>query len=146
MLAEFHDSVTVNSIVLAGEARRFQVRLAPRKWVAWALIALTPDGLWVEGGWLRSSSDQVARYREHGDARLEAIVDDLESTGYELLGERLKRAPSRLLAYRSLVAGRSLGDEPWLRTRVAVERVRDEWRALRPLVEWLAANVGPRVR
>jgi hypothetical protein len=46
----------------------------------------------------------------------------------------------------SLVAGRQLGSGTWLHTREPVGRVREEWRRLRPLVEWLAAQVGPRRR
>jgi hypothetical protein len=84
----------------------------------------------VEGGWLRSSPDQVARYRRAVDSQLEQIVAELQPSGYDLLGERLKRADSALLSYRSLVAGRSLGTGAWLATSEPVERVRAEWRSL----------------
>jgi uncharacterized protein (DUF2461 family) len=138
-----------------GPAKVYNLHRSPRYWVEqWAYagvadtiafgVSLSLDGLWVEGGWLRSSSDQVARYRQAVGPQLEAIVGELRSLGYELLGERLKRADSQLLAYRSLVAGRSLGGGAWLATREPVERVRTEWRNLRPLVSWLADHVGPR--
>jgi uncharacterized protein (DUF2461 family) len=138
-----------------GPPKVYRLHRAPRYWVEqWAYVAradtiafgvsLSLEGLWVEGGWLRSSPDQVARYRASADARLGAIVDELRAHGYELLGEKLKRAESELLAYRSLVAGRSLGAGAWLETRAPLERVRDEWRRLRPLVEWLVEHVGPR--
>jgi hypothetical protein len=138
-----------------GPAKVYNLHRSPRYWVEqWAYVgvadtiafgvSLSLDGLWVEGGWLLSSSDQVGRYRRAVGAELEAIVAQLRALGYELLGERLKRADSELLAYRSLVAGRSLGGGAWLATRGPVERVREEWRNLRPLVSWLAENVGPR--
>jgi uncharacterized protein (DUF2461 family) len=138
-----------------GTAKVYNLHRSPRYWVEqWAYVgvvdtiaygvSLSADGLWVEGGWLRSSSDQVARYRDAVDRHLESIVTELRSLGYELVGERLKRADSELLAYRSLVAGRSLGDGSWLATREPVERVRAEWQNLRPLVSWLAEHVGPR--
>jgi uncharacterized protein (DUF2461 family) len=138
-----------------GPAKVFNLHRSPSLWIEqWAYVAvvdtiafgvsLSLAGLWVEGGWLRSSSDQVARYRKAVDPALESIVAGLHSHGFELLGQRLARADSELLAYRSLVAGRSLGTGAWLATRRPVERVRTEWRRLRPLVEWLAEHVGPR--
>jgi hypothetical protein len=138
-----------------GPAKVYNLHRSPRYWVEqWAYVgvvdtialgvSLSLEGLWVEGGWLRSSSDQVARYRHAVGPQLESAVAELRSSGFELLGERLKRADSELLAYRSLVAGRSLGAGSWLATREPLERVRAEWRNLRPLVSWLAEHVGPR--
>jgi uncharacterized protein (DUF2461 family) len=138
-----------------GSAKVYRLHRSPRYWVEqWAYapvvdtiafgISLSLDGLWVEGGWLRSSPDQVDRYRRAVDPQLEATVAELRAAGFELLGDRLKRAETELLAYRSLVAGRSLGSGSWLSTREPVERVRVEWRRLRPLVAWLAEHVGPR--
>lgn len=140
-----------------GPAKVYNLHRSPRYWVEqWAYVSvvdtiafgvsLSLDGLWVEGGWLRSSSDQVARYRRAVDRELEGTVEDLRSLGYELLGEQLKRADSELLAFRSLVAGCSLGEGSWLATREPLERVRVEWRNLRPLVSWLAQHVGPRAQ
>jgi uncharacterized protein (DUF2461 family) len=138
-----------------GSAKVYRLHRSPRYWVEqWAYapvvdtiafgVSLSLDGLWVEGGWLRSSPDQVARYRRAVDPHLEATVGELRAEGFELLGARLKRAETELLGYRSLVAGRSLGSGSWLSTREPVERVRVEWRRLRPLVVWLAEHVGPR--
>jgi hypothetical protein len=140
-----------------GPAKVYNLHRSPSLWVEqWAYVevadtiaygvSLSLEGLWVEGGWLRSSPDQVARYRRAVDPELETIVAELRSGGFELLGQRLKRAESELLAYRSLVAGRSLGAGPWLATREPVECVRAEWRSLRPLVAWLAEHVGPRTK
>jgi Conserved hypothetical protein (DUF2461) len=138
-----------------GPAKVFRLHRSPRYWVEqWAYlgavdtiaygVCLSLHGLWVEGGWLRSSPEQVARYRRAVGPELGAIVAELRSCGYELLGERLKRADSELLAYRSLIAGRSLRTGTWLATRESLERVRSEWRQLRPFVSWLAEHVGPR--
>jgi hypothetical protein len=140
-----------------GPAKVYNLHRSPSLWVEqWAYVevadtiaygvSLSLEGLWVEGGWLRSSPDQVARYRRAVDPQLETIVAELRSRGFELLGHRLKRAQSELLAYRSLVAGRSLGAGPWLATREPVELVRAEWRSLQPLVAWLAEHVGPRTK
>ena len=43
-----------------------------------------------------------------------------------------------LLRHRALTASRSYGFEPVVHTPELLELVRDDWRALRPLVEWLA--------
>ncbi|HEY3550425.1 MAG TPA: hypothetical protein VGK69_05170 [Gaiellaceae bacterium] len=140
-----------------GPVKVYNLHRSPNLWVEqWAYaeivdtiafgVSLSLDGLWVEGGWLRSSPDQVARYRRAAGPQLESIVAELRSRGYELLGHRLKRADSELLAYRSLIAGRSLGTGAWLATREPLERVRTEWRNLRPLVSWLAEHVGPRTK
>jgi hypothetical protein len=138
-----------------GRAKVYHLHRSPRYWVEqWAYVqlvdtiaygvSLSADGLWIEGGWLRSSPDQVARFRSAVDARLEQIVEELRAHGFELLGVRAKRAPSELLAHRSLVAGRRLGAGSWLATPEPVHRVREGWRQLRPLVEWLVEHVGPR--
>lgn len=138
-----------------GPGKVYRLHRSPRYWIEqWAYVSvvdtiafgasLSLEGLWVEGGWLRSSPDQVARYRRGVDPALETIVSHLRSRNFEMLGERIKRADSELLAYRSLVAGRSLGAGPWLATREPLERIRAEWRQLRPLVHWLAERVGPR--
>jgi hypothetical protein len=140
-----------------GPVKVYRLHRSPNLWVEqWAYaervdtiafgVSLSLEGLWVEGGWLRSSSDQVARYRRAVGPELEGIVAELRSRGFELLGERLKHADSELLAYRSLVAGRSLEAGPWLATREPLDRVREEWHRLRPLVSWLEEHVGPRTR
>ena len=140
-----------------GNVKVYKLHRSPNLWVEqWAYaevvdtiafgVSLSLEGLWVEGGWLRSSSDQVARYRRAAGPQLESIVAELRRLGYDLLGERLKGADNELLAYRSLVAGRSLGTGSWLLTREPLERVRAEWRSLRPLVAWLAEHVGPRAK
>jgi uncharacterized protein (DUF2461 family) len=120
-------------------------------------VSLSLDGLAVEGGWLRSSPDQVERYRTAvagpAGSRLAETVADLERSGYELLGVTLRGVPrgypaehprADLLRRRSLVAARSLERDPWLHGPQATERVHAEWLRLRPLTDWLAKHVGPR--
>jgi uncharacterized protein (DUF2461 family) len=150
-----------------GPAKVFNLHRSPDLWThqsAYVSVAdtiayglsLSLDGLSVEGGWLYSSSDQVERfraavYRDGPGEDLRRIVVGLGEL--ELIGDTLKTAPRGyetdhpridLLRHRSLVATRELGRGPWLHTPEAAERVRDGWRALRPLVEWFSANVGPR--
>ena len=120
-------------------------------------VSLSLDGLAVEGGWLRSSTRQVERFRQAvaapAGASLAHVVSDLRAAAYELLGVTLRSVPrgypadhprADLLRHRSLVAVRELGRGSWLHSRDAADRVREEWRRLRPLTDWLAEHVGPR--
>jgi uncharacterized protein (DUF2461 family) len=107
---------------------------------------------------LHSSRDQVERYRaavhrETEGGELAELVAGLCGRGYDVIGERLATQPRgvpadhprrELLRHRSLVAARPLGREAWIHTPEALERVRVEWRALTPLVEWFSAHVGAR--
>ena len=47
-----------------------------------------------------------------------------------------------LLKHRSLVGHRRWEPVGWLHTRTALTRVRESWRRLAPLSEWVGANVG----
>lgn len=119
-------------------------------------VQVAAPGLMVAGGWYSPQGAQVARYREVVDgpagAELERIVADVTAAGLTLDGDRLKTRPRgvdpdhprlELLRHRSLVGIREHALEPWVHEPEALDVVRDGWRALRPLVEWLAAYVGP---
>ena len=65
-------------------------------------------------------------------------------------GEKLKTSPRGyaadhpridLLRHKSLFVGRSYGFEPFIHTPELLDRVREDWRTLRPLVEWISARV-----
>ena len=47
-----------------------------------------------------------------------------------------------LLRHKSLVAGHQLGFQPVIHTAALLDLVRDDWRALRPLVEWIAGHTS----
>jgi uncharacterized protein (TIGR02453 family) len=120
-------------------------------------LHLDADGLRVGGGYHSPTPPQVARYRAAVDApatggELADIVDSLVAAGYSIGGEQLKTVPreypkdhprAALLRHRSLTAGTSFGEPPWLGTPEAARRVRDAWTELRPLVVWLTEHVGP---
>ena len=120
-------------------------------------VTLSGDGLVISGGWMRSSPDQVRRFRAAVDGpagkELDQAVVDAAASGFRLSGHRLARMPrgfaadhprAELLRHRTLVAKQGWPADGWLATRDALERVRAGWRALDPLVEWLAEFVGPR--
>ncbi|MCW2785058.1 MAG: hypothetical protein JWP74_1575, partial [Marmoricola sp.] len=47
-----------------------------------------------------------------------------------------------LLRHKSLTIGRSYGFEPVIHTPELVDAVRKDWRASRPLIEWIAERLG----
>jgi uncharacterized protein (TIGR02453 family) len=130
--------------------------LAGRGGHAGGYVGLSAAGLRVAGGYYRTESDQVERYRRAVDEdrtgkRLARIVADLRGGGYDIDGHLLKVTPrgypkdhprADLLRHRSLFAHRGWKPEPWLHTPAALDRVRAAWLAFRPLTDWLARNVG----
>jgi uncharacterized protein (TIGR02453 family) len=120
-------------------------------------VQLDSEGLLAGGGFHHHASTQVERYRTAVDdsstgADLRAIVTVLRETGFELEGERLKTRPRGydaehprvdLLRFKSLMALKRFGAPDWLATRATLDHVRDAWRRLVPLNEWIVLNVGP---
>ena len=73
----------------------------------------------------------------------------LQKQGFEIRGEQLKTTPRGyaadhpridLLRYKSMSLGKSYGFEN-LDTPDLLDRVRADWRALRPLVDWVKLRV-----
>jgi uncharacterized protein (TIGR02453 family) len=119
-------------------------------------VQVSADGLRVSGGCWRLQPDQVERYRRAVDddvqgPRLAAEVDTLRRRGWSIDGDQLVRTPRgyaadhprvELLRHRSLHASQSWEPTDWLHRRTALERVRDAWREVTALNQWLADNVG----
>ncbi len=119
-------------------------------------VQLSADGLMTGAGLHVMTTDQVARLRRAIDdartgAELESLVGSLVTAGFEVGGEPLKTAPRgypkdhpriELLRYRSAFVLRRHPPGRWLHSAGAVQKVRDDWTAARPLVDWLGANVG----
>ena len=120
-------------------------------------VQLSADGLLVGAGCHSSSPAQLARFRNSVDATgtgesLDHIVHRLTAAGFTVEGERLKTVPrgfprehprAELLKYKSLSAGRELGEPGWLSTPAAAEEVGRLWEQLRPLVEWMSRHASP---
>lgn len=129
------------------------VAVAPR--TGW-YVEIAAPGMRVAAGIYDADSAQLARIREAIDddrtgSQLERVVADLEQQGYPISGEQLRTAPRgwstdhpriALLRHKQLVAGRHYGfeglDDPAL-----VDRVRADWRAMRPLLDWLHPRAAP---
>ena len=118
-------------------------------------VQVSSAGLMVAGGWYAPQGQQIVRYRESVDgpvgAELERIVASL-GRRFTVEGNPLKTRPRgydadnpriALLRNRQLTAGRTYAVDASLGTRKALTIVRSDWRAMRPLIEWLADYVGP---
>jgi uncharacterized protein (TIGR02453 family) len=76
-------------------------------------------------------------------ARLAAIRTAID---HDLTGPALERILSDLLRHKSLYVGRGYGFDGVIHTPALLDRVRADWRAVRPLVEWVldaTAGIGP---
>jgi uncharacterized protein (TIGR02453 family) len=116
-------------------------------------VEISARGMRVGAGFYEASGPRLAAIREAmADERtggeLETLVAGYEAGGWEVGGEQLKTSPRGypadhpridLLRRKQLFVGRPYGfdglDDP-----AVLDRVRQDWRALRPLVEWIAAH------
>ncbi len=118
-------------------------------------VQISASGLMVGAGWYSPQGQQLRRFRESVDT---AVGGELERTlaalpkRFEVDGHPLVTRPRgydadnpriELLRYRMLVASSTYPAAPWMGTRKALDTVRADWRAMQPLVEWLADHVGP---
>jgi uncharacterized protein (TIGR02453 family) len=119
-------------------------------------VQVSAPGVRVGVGYYEASSPRLASLREAiADERrgraLQRILERLRKQGWEQGGETLKTTPRGydadhpridLLRHKSLTLGRSYGFEPVIHTPELLDRVRADWRAGRPFVEWVTANAG----
>lgn len=117
-------------------------------------VQVSAQGLRTGAGFYEASSAGLAAVRSAIDEevtgqQLESILDTLRAEGWEIGGDRLKTTPRGydadhpridLLRHKSLTVGRSHGFEPVIHTPDLLDVVRDDWRALRPVVEWIAGR------
>ena len=118
-------------------------------------VQVSAKGLMAAGGWYSPQGQQIVRYRESVDgplgAELERIVASMRKR-FEVDGRPVKTRPRGyeadnpridLLRNRALTVARHYPVSAQLGTRKALTMVRADWRAMRPLIEWLADYVGP---
>jgi len=119
-------------------------------------VEVAAPGVRVGVGYYRAEPVRLAAIRAAiADARtgpeLEGLLADLTGRGWTLGGDQLKTAPRGydaghpridLLRYRSMTLGRSYGFEPVVHTPELADRVREDWRAARPFVEWVQRAAG----
>jgi uncharacterized protein (TIGR02453 family) len=117
-------------------------------------VEVSARGVRTGAGFYEASSPRLAAYRDAvvhdktGPALLR-ILGKLEKAGFEVGGDRLKTTPRgydaehpriELLRHRSLTVGHWIGFEPVVHTPELLDLIRDDWRALKPFVDWVAAN------
>lgn len=119
-------------------------------------LQLGAEGLMTGGGWYDPMPELVTRYRAAVDAdasgaALVGIVAELEAAGFEVGGDTLKTAPrgftadhprAALLRHKSLRASRQHGAPEWLATPEAYDRVKADWDAYGPLLDWFRTHLG----
>lgn len=118
-------------------------------------VQLSASGLMVAGGWYAPQGQQIARYRECIDGPLGAELERILRTArkrFAVEGNPVKTRPRGyeadnpridLLRNRQLTVSRHYPVGPMLGTRKVLTAVRADWRAMRPMVDWLADYVGP---
>ncbi len=142
---------------------RFSADKSPYKTHLGAFVEVAPSvgyylqisaaGLLVAGGFHDSAPGLLAAVRESiaddstGPA-FEGMVRRLTEDGWELRGERLKTAPRGvakdhpridLLRHKQITLERDYGTDPVVNAPGIADRVREDWRELGPVLDWLAA-------
>ena len=122
------------------------------------VLVLSARGLAVQVGHQTFDAGQLRRYREAVDgaageeltaALAEVRASGLTPDGVPALRTRPRGCPPdhprlELLRLRGLHVDRAWAPADWLARAEAEGRVRDAWRAARPVAGWLARHVGPR--
>ena len=116
-------------------------------------VELSARGMRVGAGFYEASGARLAAIRkamadDKSGPPLEKLLKKYDKDGWEIGGEQLKTAPRGypadhpridLLRRKQLFVGRPYGFEN-LDDAAVLDRVRTDWRALRPLVEWIAEH------
>jgi uncharacterized protein (TIGR02453 family) len=119
-------------------------------------VQIASPGVRVGAGFYDASSTDLARIRDGIDdertgPELQKLLAGLARKGFEIGGEKLKTSPRGydadhpridLLRHKSLTVGLSYGFDKAIHTADLVDKVRADWRAMRPLVEWVSDRVG----
>ena len=122
-------------------------------------VEIGAPGVRVGAGFYRADGDRLAAFRAAvGDdvtgPELQRILSTLSRQGWQREGEQLRTAPRgwdkahpriELVRHKSLYVGRRYGFGEAIHTGELLSLVRADWRAARPLVEWVRqATAGVR--
>jgi len=117
-------------------------------------VQVSAPGVRVGAGFYEASAERLARFRaaiddERRGTELEKLLGKLQKAGWTLGGDKLKTSPRgydadhpriELLRHKSMTLGKSYGFEPIIHSPDLVAQIRKDWRATRPLLDWLDAN------
>lgn len=119
-------------------------------------VQVSAAGLMVGGGLYAPAPAQLARLRgaiaSPAGVTLESELARLRRGRWEIDGSPLKTRPKGyaadaprldLLRMTRVVALKTYDDPKTLESRKALEVVRKDWRAITPMMEWLADHAGP---
>ena len=115
-------------------------------------VEVSPRGVRTGAGFYDAGGPRLAAFRnaivdDTSGPQLKRILARIEKAGFDISGERLKTAPRgfdkehpriELLRHKQLFAGRLIGFEPVIHTASVLDLIRDDFRATKPLVDWLA--------
>ncbi len=143
---------------------RFAKDKTPYKDHQGAYVAVAPStGWYVEvsaagvrtgAGFYEASGERLSAFRDaiahdRFGPELAKLVTRLERAGVAIGGDRLKTTPRgydadhpriELLRHKTLTVGRELGFGPEISTPELLDLVRKDWRAYRPLVDWVVRH------
>lgn len=117
-------------------------------------VEVSARGVRTGAGFYDATTPRLTAYRDaivHDKTgqQLARILGKLEKAGWEVGGERLKTTPRgydadhpriELLRHKSLTVGHLIGFDPVIHTPGLLDLIRDDWRALKPLVDWVAIH------
>ena len=117
-------------------------------------VQVSAPGVRVGAGFYEASTERLARFRaaiddERRGTELQKLLAKLQKAGWTLGGDKLKTSPRgydaehpriELLRHKSMTLGKSYGFEPIIHSPDLVAQIRKDWRATRPLLDWLDAN------
>ncbi|HET7735479.1 MAG TPA: DUF2461 domain-containing protein [Nocardioidaceae bacterium] len=117
-------------------------------------VQISAAGVYVGVGYYHPEAAALSAIRaaiadDRRGKELEKLVNGLTRKGWTLGGEKLKTTPKgyaadhpriELLRHKSLTLTSSYGFEDFIHTPALLTRVRKDWRAARPFVEWVGAN------
>ncbi len=119
-------------------------------------VEVGAPGVRVGAGFYDAASDRLASLRagigaEKAGSDLVRILGGLKDEGWTLSGETLKTSPRGyaadhpridLLRHKSMAVGRSYGFDELIHTPRLLDRVRVDWEAATPFVNWLSTHGG----
>ena len=118
-------------------------------------VEIAARGVRTGAGFYDASGTDLARIRTSIDneatgKQLQRILAKLEKAGFTIGGQKLKTTPRgydaehpriELLRHKSLTLGKSYGFDKAIQSPALLTKVRKDWQALRPFVEWVAGRI-----
>ena len=118
-------------------------------------VEISARGVRTGAGFYDATGPRIAAIRASidddrtGPRARQMTHQKLEGNGWRIGGHVLKTSPRgydashpriELLRHKSLTIGHDYGFEPIIHTPELLQAVRDDWRTLRPFVDWVTAH------